>query len=91
MEKFIHYDDINVINDVQGAAIALYDGGWTSADRDQMLNEYYRDLYRDDFDFEEWKFRHPDSGIDTLDALKNAIEDSIDEVIEIISDLEKGA
>lgn len=53
MAKFIDYEEINIINNVRDSAIALYDGGWTSADRDQMLNEYFGDVYREDFDFEE--------------------------------------
>lgn len=89
MAKFIDYEEINIINDTRGSAIALYDGGWTSADRDQMLNEYFGDVYREDFDFEEWQFKHPDSDIGTLDELKEAIEESIDGIIGIIGELEK--
>lgn len=89
MAKFIDYEEINIINDTRESAIALYDGGWTSADRDQMLNEYFGDVYREDFDFEEWQFKHPDSDIGTLDELKEAIEESIDGIIGIIGELEK--
>lgn len=89
MAKFIDYEEINIINNVRDSAIALYDGGWTSADRDQMLNEYFGDVYREDFDFEEWQFKHPDSDIGTLDELKEAIEESIDGIIGIIGELEK--
>lgn len=89
MAKFIDYEEINIINDTRESAIALYDGGWASADRDQMLNEYFGDVYREDFDFEEWQFKHPDSDIGTLDELKEAIEESIDGIIGIIGELEK--
>lgn len=91
MTRFIDYEEINVISNAQESAAALYDGGWTSADRDQMLNEYFGDVYREDFDFEEWRFKHPDFDIGTLDELKEVIEKSIDEIIEVISDLEKDA
>lgn len=88
--SYIDYEGIELIHDIRNAAIALYDGGWTSNDRDQLLQEYYRDLYRDDFDFTMWKAEYPEEDIDSLDDLRKAVEDSIDAIVQDIADLEKG-
>lgn len=88
--NYIDYESIELIHDTNNAAIALYDGGWTSNDHDQLLQEYYRDLYRDDFDFEMWKSQYPKEDVESLDDLRKAVEDSIDEIIECIAGIEKG-
>lgn len=87
---YIDYKDVELIHDIRNVAIALYDGGWTSNDRDQMLQEYYSDLYRDDFNFAMWKAEYPTENIDSLDNLRSAVEDSIDGIIRNLADLEKG-
>lgn len=87
MSDYIDYESINITDnpyDIKELALNLMGGGWTSKDRDQMLEEYYGSIFQENFDFESWVSCHPGNLFLTLDELKAAAEDSIDRVIEVI-------
>lgn len=63
--------------------------GWTSADRLEILDEYFGTVYYSRFDFDTWQACNPDADFPSHAALRDAIEASVDAAIEAMRVLEQ--